>query len=35
MCDTFGFEGAVGAARVFWSTNKCAEFHEGLVEVGA
>jgi len=33
--DAVGFERAIGAARVFGSTNERAEFHEGLVEVGA
>ena len=35
MGDAIGFERAVGAARIFGSANERAEFHEGLIEVGA
>ena len=35
MGDAVGFEGAVGAARIFGSADECAKFHEGLVEVRA
>lgn len=35
MSNAVGFEGAIGAARIFRYAKEGAEFHKGLVKVGA